>query len=80
VVSSVSRLVWRAQRKLQSIEPIGASGYLPPNEVAELEARVRRLHAIGDRFSHVRLSPHVIDGIVTGACGRVGGECVAKEV
>ena len=74
------RVVRRVQRRMQSASPIGRSRRPNPRDVVELEARVRRLHAMGERFSHVRLSPHVARFDATGVVDRVGGECVAREV
>ena len=79
MASSSSRLVHGIQRKLQSVEPVDDSGFVAPDDVAELRARVRRLRAMGDRFAGVRLSQYVTHDVVTGA-HQVRGECVATEV
>ena len=75
------RLVRRIQRRQQSRR----AGIVPtdpatPQEVAELENRVRRLHALGVRYGQVRLSREVALGSATRVTVRVGGECVATEV
>ena len=80
MASSSARLVCEIQRKLQSGEPVDGSGQVARDDVAELEARVRCLRAMGDRFAGVRLSRYVTRGCVTGVPHLVGGECVATEV
>lgn len=79
MASSSSRLVRGIQRKLQSVEPVDDSGYVAPDDVAELRARIRRLWAMGDRFAGVRLSQYVTRGVVTGVPHHVRGECVATD-
>lgn len=80
MTASVERLVRRIHRRLQLA---GSGRSIPPlgrRERAELEARVQRLRARDDRFMHVRLSSFVAGVGATNVPGRVGGECVAKEV
>ncbi len=73
------RMIQRIQRQLQSVEATDGSVYLTAREIAELEARIRRIHEMGDRFNHVRLSGHVASLCVTNVLDRVGGG-VAREV
>ncbi len=80
MVNSTRRLVGQIQRKLKSVEPVGASGCATPSDVAELRARIRRLHAKGDRFASVRLSHHVTCGVTEVVPFRIRGGCVATEV
>ena len=80
VADRAVRLVARIQRLWQVVGAADRAGRPNPREVAELEARVDRLHALGDRFAHVRLSDHVADCQATGFPGRSGGVCVATEV
>ena len=75
-----ARLVRGIQRKLLSVEPVNESGCAAPREVAELEVRLRRLRAMGERFAHIRLSDYVTSGVVTYVPCGVGGACVATEV
>jgi len=78
---SRDRLVRRIQRWQQSREAGNVRTNLAtPREIAELEARVRRLHAIGLQYGQVRLSREVALGGVTCVLVRVGGECVTTEV
>ena len=74
------RLVRRIQRRQQSAGSIGAVRNPEPREIAELEARLRTLHALGERFSHARLSSDVTSGDVTEARIHVRGEFVATDV
>lgn len=80
MAGSPHRLVGRIQRRLLSVEPHGRLGHLSSRDRCELEARIRRLHAMGDRFSQVRLSRYVASVGAAGVLDRVGGECVATEV
>lgn len=75
------RLVGRIQRRQQSRR----AGIVPtdpatPREIAELEDRVRRLHALGIQYGQVRLSHEITPSGATRVPVRVGGECVATEV
>lgn len=74
------RLVRRIQRRQQLTGSIGPAGNAGLSDIAELEARLSRLHALGERFGHARLSPDVTSGKVTMARVHVRGECVATEV
>lgn len=74
------RVVARIQRLWQVVGSADPAGRPNPRDVAELEARVDRLHSLGDRFAHVRLSNHVADCRLAGFAGRGGGVCVATEV
>lgn len=56
-----------------------SAGFATPREIAELQARIRRLHALGDCFSQVTLSSDVTQECVTGVRARIGGEFVAME-
>ncbi len=80
MTGNADRLVGRIQRWLQSDEPAGRSGQPSSSEIAELEARVRRVRAKSDGLIHVGLSPYVARGGATDVLGRGGGECVAREV
>lgn len=81
MTGSRDRLVGRIQRRQQS-RRAGIVGADPasPREIAELEDRVRRLHALGVRYAQVRLSPEVALGGVNRVPVRVEGVCVATEV
>jgi len=75
------RLVGRIQLRQQLPE----TGSVPtdpatPREIAELQDRVRRLHALGVQYGQVRLSREVALGSASRVPVRVGGECVATEV
>ena len=81
MAGSRDRLVRRIQQRQQSRR----AGIVPadpatPREIAELEDRVRRLHALGVPYGQVRLSREVTLSGVTRVPVRVGGECVATEV
>ena len=80
MASSTTGLVRAIQRMLPLDEPVDGSGHLAPDDVAELEARIRRLRSMGDRFAEVRLSRYVMRARVTDVARQVGGECVATEV
>lgn len=79
MAGSANRLVWRIQRRLQPYGPVECSGLPSLRDIAELEARVHRLHAVYDCCSHVRLSGYVARGAAAGVLDRTGGEFVAKE-
>jgi len=79
MAGSQDRLVRRIQRRQLSIGPDGPVSGPSPRDVMELEARARRLRALGDRFTHVRLSPDVARPGVTETLDRVRGVCVATE-
>jgi hypothetical protein len=75
------RLVRRIQRRQQSRR----AGIVPtdpatPLEIAELENRVRRLHALDVRYVQVRLSHEVAPTGTTRVLVRVGGKCVTTDV
>lgn len=74
------RLVERIQRRQQSVNPIVPTDPATPREIAELEDRVRRLHALGVQYGQVRLSREVALSGATRVPVRVGGKCVATEV
>ncbi len=74
------RLVRRIQRWLHSVGPASRSGCPSLSDIAELDARVHRLRAAGDRPIRVRISSDVAGGAVANVPNRGGGECVAKEV
>ena len=75
------RLVRRIQRRQQSRRAgIVRTDPATPREIAELEDRLRRLHALGVQYGQVRLSHEVSLGSATRVPVRVGGECVATEV
>ncbi len=80
MVGGGDRLVRRIQRWLYSVGPAGQSGHPSSRDIAELDARVHRLRAVGDRPIHVRISYDVAGGAAAKVPGRGGGECVAKEV
>jgi len=75
------RLVGRIQRRQQSrgagiVQKVLATS----REIAELEDRLRRLHALGMKYGRVRLSREVATSGAAHVPVRVGGECVATEV
>lgn len=75
------RLVGRIQRWYQFPEAgIVQTNPATPREIAELEDRVRRLHALGAQYGQVRLSREVALGGATRVPVCVGGKCVATEV
>ena len=75
------RLVGRIQRRQQSRGTgIVRTDPATPREIAELEDRVRRLHALGVQYGQVRLSHEVALSGATRVPVRVGGECVATDV
>jgi len=73
------RLVRQFQRRLQPAA--GGEAHAPtfgPRCIAELVARVERLHGVGEHLSHVKLSRYVVDESMTvPACVR--GCVVATE-
>lgn len=75
-----ARLVGRVRRLLRSAEPDSESPPLRLFDVAELDARVRRLYESGESYSRVGLSRDVARDGVDRAEIRVGGECVATDV
>jgi len=75
------RLVRRIQRRQQSRRAeIVPTDPATPQEIAELENRVRRLHALDVRYVQVRLSHEVTPNGETRVPVRVGGKCVTTEV
>jgi hypothetical protein len=75
------RLVRRIQERLRIADSLRGSAGLAPTGVAELQARVRRIRALGECFADVRLSSYVTGGgSAVDTTVRVGGECVATEV
>lgn len=80
MVGSGDRLVRRIQRWLYSVGPAGQSGSPSSRDIAELDTRVHRLRAAGDRPIHVTISSYVVGGAAADVPSRGGGECVAKEV
>lgn len=53
---------------------------LAPREFAELEARIKRLHAMGSCFTHVTLNDEVMQVCMTGARSADQGAFVCKDV
>ncbi len=80
MAGNAERVVRCIQRRLHSVHSAYRSWRPETREVAELEARVHRLHAMSDRFTHVGLSPYVAWVAATDLPGRIGGERVATEV
>ena len=74
------RLVRRIQRRQQSIGPAGSVERPSSQEIAELEARVRRLRSMGGRFNHVTLSSYAAARQAAESRVHVGGDFVATEV
>ena len=75
------RLVARIQRWHQFPEAGTVQSYpATPREIAELQERVRRLHALGGQYGQVRLSREVALKGATYIPVRVGGKCVTTEV
>jgi hypothetical protein len=72
------RLVQKVQLRMRTNGSARIADYATPREVAVLQARIRRLHALGDSFSHVTLSPEITQECVMGVRTRVGGEFVEK--
>ena len=77
---AAERLVRRLQRRQQSIGPAGSVELPSSQEIAELEARVRRLRAMDGRFMRVKLSSYVVANPAAETRVRVRGDCVATEV
>jgi len=74
------RLVRRIQRRRQSRRSgIVLADSATPQEIAELENRVLRLHALDVRYGQVRLSHEVTPKGATRVPVRVGGKCVTRE-
>jgi len=68
------RLVGRIQRRQQSRRAgIAPTDLATPREIAELEERVRRLHAMGVQYGQVRLSHEVALSCATRVPVRVRG-------
>lgn len=74
------RLVQGVQVRMRANGSARSGDSATPREVAELQARIRRLHALGDSFSHVTLSSDVTQECVARVRTRVGGAFVATEV
>lgn len=77
---SAEHVVRRIQRRLGSAGSIDRPSPPTPSELAELEARIRRLRAMDGGFIHAGLSEYVAQRSATEVPTRVGGECVATEV
>jgi len=73
----VRRILRRQQSRRAGIVPTDPA---TPREIAELENRVRRLHALDVRYVRVRLSNEVAPNGATREPVRVGGKCVTTEV
>jgi hypothetical protein len=80
MVKRPDRLVSRVRRRLQAVERGPEAAPPTTEEVAELEARIRRLRAFGTRFTFVRLSPYVARHEAAEVVDRIRGECVATDV
>ena len=74
------RLVERVQWRLHAAGTRNGSAPLAGRDVAELEARVQTLRALGDPFHDVGLSKDIASGDAIKVSGGVGGACVATEV
>jgi hypothetical protein len=72
------RLVCRIHRRWRANGSACRPG-LTPREHAELQARIDRLRAMGDCFTHVRLSDDVMQACMTGVRTRSKGAFVATE-
>jgi len=72
------RLVGRIQRGWRANGSARRPG-LSPRDHAELQARIDRLHAMGDCFTHVTLSDDVMQDCMTGVPTRGKGAFVATE-
>jgi hypothetical protein len=75
MADNADRLVGRLQRQLSSSERSGRPAHPDPRDIAELEARVERLHATDGRFTHVRLSEYAAGGAATEVAGCIRGVC-----
>lgn len=73
------RLVQGIQRRLESVRPMSPALVLPSRCLAELEARIERLHGLGDRFAEVKLSGFVAGGSARALAGHVGDRVLVKE-
>jgi hypothetical protein len=73
-------LVASLLRRWQVVGSVDRAGRPCRQDVAELEARVNRLHARGSRFRHVALSSDVTRGPTRRFASRLEGVCVATEV
>ena len=73
-------LVGRVQVRMRANGSARTADAATPREIAELQTRIHRLHALGDCFSHVTLSSDVTQECVAAVRTRVGGEFVATEV
>ena len=73
------RLIPRVLRILQGKAPADELKGWAAGDIAELAARVHRLHALGDRYLHIGLSYFVTRGDGVTVSDRVRGECVATE-
>ena len=81
MAGSRDRLVGRIQQRQQS-RRAGVVRMDPatPREIAELEDRVRRLHALGVQYGQVRLSHEVALSVATCNPSTLGGNLVTTEV
>ena len=77
---AAERLVRRLQQRQQSIGPAGSVERPSSQEIAVLEARVRRLRAMDGRFMHVKLSSYVAANPAAETRVHVRGDVVATEV
>jgi hypothetical protein len=59
------RLIRQIHRRLQSAGGIERAPAISPRCIAELDARVERLHGLGDHLVHVKLSRYVVDDSAT---------------
>ncbi len=73
------RLVGRIQERFRTNGSVRTADRTTSRDIAALEARVRRLHALGDSFTHVRLSKDVTQERVARVQARVGGEFVIMD-
>lgn len=72
------RLVRRIHREWRANGSVRRSG-LSSRDHAELQARIDRLHTMGDCFTHVTLSNDVMQACMTGVRTRGKGAFVATE-
>lgn len=80
MASGTDRMTRRMHRRWRASAFSGPPGFVTASDVAELQARVRRLQAACDRCDQVALSPDVVCRAAPVSAGRVGGQCVATEV
>ncbi len=81
MAGGLDRVVERIQRRQRSrMVGIGPADLATPHEIAELQDRVRRLHALGVQYDHVRLSNEVARDGAAHVSVQVRGKCVATEV